>query len=217
MAIESFAAAGEAATKIGDVVKDATERIGGNIDSYNPDKRIDLEKNDVNLTNDEKYDPDIRIDSDTNKEKTREDKIVRNEMIEKVFDDYIEDLKNKSDYPETISNTKTDVSKLEVQSPETVKKLREEFDDKKDSIRKQWEIQNNREWPTYKEDVYGPGGNVIRRAGDKYDAHHEIPLKLGGNNDVSNITPLSVNKHKEIHSQNGSCTKLVDTVKESKK
>ena len=53
---------------------------------------------------------------------------------------------------------------------------------------------------------------MIRKVGDFLDAHHVQPLELGGKNEASNITPLDLNKHKDIHSKTGSCTRLVEKV-----
>ena len=64
-----------------------------------------------------------------------------------------------------------------------------------------------------KEDVVNDDGKVIRKAGDNYDAHHIHPLQLGGENVASNITPLDVNSHREVHSSTGSCKRLVENVK----
>lgn len=83
----------------------------------------------------------------------------------------------------------------------------------KASLRKEWEELNHLEWPKYKEDVVNADGVVIRKAGQNYDAHHIQPLKLGGENIVTNITPLDMSNHKEVHSLNGSCRALVDAVK----
>ena len=63
-----------------------------------------------------------------------------------------------------------------------------------------------------RQDVYNENGVRIRKAGDNYDAHHIQPLKLGGENVASNITPMDLFKHSEIHSGSGSCTKLLESV-----
>lgn len=132
--------------------------------------------------------------------------------VSEVAEDYIADLKETSDYPESISESAIDTSKLERQSPEKVVELREEFDDNKKQLRKEWEELNGQEWPKYKEDVYNDKGQIIRHAGDNYDAHHIQPLCLGGKNEASNITPLDIRSHKEIHAIDGGCTKLVNKV-----
>lgn len=130
--------------------------------------------------------------------------------LSEMIKDYVAELKAKSECSDTILSTCLDNAKLEVQSPEKVAELREQFDDNKARLRKEWESLNNREWPKYKEDVYNEKGVRIRKAGDNYDAHHIQPLKLGGANEASNITPLDMTKHADVHSANGSCTKLVN-------
>ncbi len=123
-------------------------------------------------------------------------------------------LKSKSEFADTIKSDALDISSFERVSPEQVKKLRTEFSnlDFKNDLRKEWEKRNNQEWPRYKEDVYNKNGIKVRKKGDYYDAHHIQPLSMGGQNVASNITPLDVLKHSEIHSTGGSCKKLVDKV-----
>lgn len=133
--------------------------------------------------------------------------------IEKLTKEYLKDIKVKSDFADTLSEAKLDISKLEIQKPERVKALRLEFQNNKASLRKEWEKLYNREWPKYKEDVFNEVGIRIRKAGDYLDAHHFIPLQLGGTNVASNITPLDLFKHREVHSANGSCTALVEAIK----
>ena len=125
---------------------------------------------------------------------------------------YLSDLKAKASFGDTILDKLLDTSKLEIRPQEQVENLREEFDDKKANLRKEWEKITNREWPKYKQDVYNENGIRVRKAGDNYDAHHIQPLKLGGENIASNITPMDYFKHNEIHSGNGSCTKLLKAV-----
>lgn len=134
--------------------------------------------------------------------------------IKSALKEYVSDLKAKSPCAETIPKNCIDPGKIEVQSPEKVKEMRKEFNQKsvKDKLRAEWEKLNNQEWPTYKEDVLNSRGEVVRKAGDKFDAHHIKPLKLGGLNEASNITPLDMTKHADIHSNTGSCKKLVDVV-----
>ena len=138
---------------------------------------------------------------------------IQEKDISELTKEYIDDLKSKSDCPDTISYDAIDPAKLELQPPEKVAEKREEFDDNKAKLRKEWEERNNQEWPKYKEDVVNDDGKVIRKVGDNYDAHHIQPLQLGGENVVGNITPLDIYSHREVHSSNGSCQMLVETVK----
>lgn len=154
---------------------------------------------------------DIQDTPDNTSENSKQD--VHNKDISELAKEYIDDLKSKSDCPDTIPSDAIDATKLELQPPEKVADKREEFDDNKAKLRKEWEELNHQEWPKYKEDVVNDDGKVIRKAGDNYDAHHIHPLQLGGENVASNITPLDVNSHREVHSSTGSCKRLVENVK----
>ena len=136
------------------------------------------------------------------------------ELIE-LTAEYIDDLKKNSEYPITIEN---DNEKYEKISPEENAKMREEFTDLKESLIKEWEKKNGKEWPKYEDDVYDEKtGKLIRRAGDRYDAHHIHPLTLGGKNEATNITPMHVNKHSDhrgIHAPDSPYGKLDKYCKE---
>lgn len=131
--------------------------------------------------------------------------------LEEVLEDYFEDLKEKSDCPETIPDRPFEASDLEKRSPEENAEMREEFDDKKADLKREWEEVNGRPWPKYEEDVYSPSGKLIRKAGSDYDAHHIQPLGMGGKNEVSNITPLHVEAHYDkqgVHAPDSPYSKL---------
>ena len=96
-----------------------------------------------------------------------------------------------------------------------MKAKREKFKTDIQKLRQEWEVQNQKEWPRYKEDVKDENGTIIRRAGDCYDAHHIQPLSMGGDNKASNITPMHVNDHfdsKGVHAPNGPCEKMKQSV-----
>ncbi len=176
------------------------------------DKLFGKETNEVD--NAEWGGKDNDSESDYNK-KGLNDKIGDIEKIDlqKVARHYINDLKEQSEFPDTIKIDSLDISKLEKISAEKNSIMREEFDDNKSKLRKEWEKLNGKEWPRYTEDIKNENGITIRKAGDCYDAHHIQPLELGGKNEASNITPLNLKKHQSIHSVNGSCTLLVEKVK----
>ncbi len=144
-------------------------------------------------------------------------KEISKKDVSDLAKEYMDDLKSKSDCPDTLKDKKIDVSKLEKQPSEKVAELREEFNDNRSKLRNEWSKQNNREWPRYDHDVYNENGVKVRNAGDRLDAHHIQPLELGGKNVAENITPLDISKHQEIHSMDGSCKKLVEGVKEVSK
>ncbi len=124
--------------------------------------------------------------------------------------DYFDDLKSRSEYPDTInvSIKENDWKKID---PEQNGEMREEFGNSKNRLISDWEARNNQKWPTYREDVYSPNGKLIRRAGDKYDAHHIQPLTYDGKNSAENITPLHASEHFDkqgVHSPNSPFGKM---------
>ena len=133
------------------------------------------------------------------------------EDIQTLKEEYVDDITKNSEVPETIDREKILSSEFEKSSVEETAQNRDEFNKIKDDLIKQWEEQNGKEWPTYKEDVYSSNEHLIRRAGDKYDAHHIQPLSQGGKNEVSNITPLHAENHYDrqgIHSPNSPYAKI---------
>ena len=194
-------------------------------ESFDPDKRIDSnQERRGDSIQDTSFNPDDRnregVGSETQNDGEKDIKDVRDQArsdvsegnISEVSKEYIDDLKSKSEVPDTIKDDALDVSKLEIVPSEEVARMREEFDDVKDDLRKEWEQVNNREWPRYETDVTNAEGKIIRKAGYRYDMHHIQPLKLGGKNEVGNITPLDIKNHNEVHSADGSCNKLVAKV-----
>jgi len=137
------------------------------------------------------------------------------EEIEKLRQEYIDDLKDNSEYPETIEDSDKPYEK---QTPEEIAEKRAEFNAIKEKLIKEWEEKNGREWPRYKEDVY-VNGQLIRKAGDRYDAHHIHPISFGGKNEASNITPISAEKHFDkqgIHAPESPYGKLEKVLQEVK-
>lgn len=83
---------------------------------------------------------------------------------------------------------------LTKRTPEELQDVRSHFNQYREEIIKTWESSNG-EWPRYAENVYSDSGKLIRRAGDRYDAHHNTPLGLGGANTAENITPMHAKDH----------------------
>ena len=132
------------------------------------------------------------------------------ENLEKEVKDYFNDLKSKSECPDTIEES-FDASDLEKLPPEEVAKRREEFDEKRTELKRQWEEKYGRPWPKYEHDVFSASGKLIRKAGSDYDAHHIQPLCMGGENKASNITPLHAEVHYDkqgVHSPDSPYSKL---------
>ena len=104
-----------------------------------------------------------------------------------------------------------DISAWKKLSPEETKNMRNDFDARKDDLKRQWEKKNGHQWPKYDHDVYSNKGKLIRRAGSDYDAHHIQPLNMGGKNEPENITPIHASAHYDrqgIHSNDSPYGKI---------
>lgn len=115
--------------------------------------------------------------------------------LEKVLDEYFQNLKDKSECSDTIEARPFELDDLEKQLPEKISEMRDQFDDLKTELKRRWEEKYGRSWPKYEHDIYSSNGKLIRKAGSDYDAHHIQPLAMGGKNEVTNITPLNAEVH----------------------
>jgi hypothetical protein len=114
--------------------------------------------------------------------------------------DSLDDLHDEYDKEVRESSAAGDVqdsdrSNWEKTSTEEHQESRREFEQEKERLIAEWEEKNGMEWPTYEEDVYNENGKLIRRKGDRYDAHHIQPLEFGGKNNSDNITPIHAKDH----------------------
>lgn len=138
--------------------------------------------------------------------------------IEELTKEYIDDLKKNSECPDTISDASIKPEDLKKRPPEETKELRKEFNTEKERLIAEWEKENGREWPVYENDIYNEYGEIVKRKGWKYDAHHIQPLSLGGKNEASNITPLRYDvhsDHKGVHALDSPYDKLEKMLKEA--
>ena len=89
-------------------------------------------------------------------EKAREAVNETKDQIElkKECSEYQKELKNYSEVEDTLPNKSFDVGDLKKVSPEENRVLRDEFSNKKNELKAQWEEVNGRSWPKYSEDVY---------------------------------------------------------------
>ncbi len=98
--------------------------------------------------------------------------------------------------------------KLNLQASE---KHRDLFDSHRLKLIKKWEEKTGDTWPTYKYDIKGKEGKIVKRAGSKYDAHEIIPNEYGGPLTWYNIHPARFpDQHQAgIHGKNSVLTKLL--------
>ena len=179
------------------------------LDKYIEDTSDIEDKYKNSIENDEKQD-NMEVEKD---DIERADKPDINEK-EKIVDEYKKELKEKSQAPETIDDI--DFSDIKKEPVEVTVEKRSDFNRNREKYIKEWEERTGKEWPIYKENVYGKEGQIVRRAGGKMEAHHIKPISLGGENSGSNITPMHYkdhNDHQGIHSKDSSYKRLENYAK----
>ncbi|MEG7335467.1 ribonuclease YeeF family protein [Bacillus sp. 0102A] len=124
-----------------------------------------------------------KIDSDTIKKYIRD---IEGRTCRELPKNQIEKLK------ETLRN-----KEYKKMSPIETAKHRAEFDRVKNKVIKEWEENTGQKWPVYNENVISEKtGKVIRKKGDKYDAHHIIENTFGGEHEWWNMHPAKFpNEH----------------------
>ena len=208
-------------------LKSTNENIGSDIqNSKNFDRRV--EKNTAELQPENRLNAvlDKRIDSEAftetgSLEKTKNIFDIPLSSLEKtqkdvggiengydvkseIFQEYIGDIKRFTgfDVPkESLKKIDEFMKNHEIKqlSPEQVFERRKEFSANKNELIKKWENETGQEWPRYDQDVKNSAGNIVRRKGSLYDAHHVIELSYGGPPESWNIVPA---KYPDEH-QNG--------------
>ena len=177
---------------------------------FDPDKRVNFEQDKVDKKlEDKSFDPDKRIEVPG--AEATVNKIESNVVVNGAFKDYIDDIKSKSEYPETVK-IKADEIQLRDCSKET-KEKRVEFEKVKRARIKEWEQKYGREFPKEQKDVVSKDGTILKKAGSRYELHHIVPLSLGGDNSLDNLTPMSYSAHKELHGAGSAYSKLRSAVK----
>ncbi|GAB6256950.1 LXG family T7SS effector ribonuclease toxin YobL [Peribacillus sp. N1] len=117
-----------------------------------------------------------KIDSDTIKKYIRD---IEGRTGRELPKNQIEKLK------EALRN-----KKYKKMSPIETAKHRAEFDKVKNKVIKEWEENTGQKWPMYNENVISERtGKIIRKKGDKYDAHHIIENTFGGEHEWWNMHP----------------------------
>ncbi|MGZ0050504.1 RHS repeat-associated core domain-containing protein [Brevibacillus gelatini] len=140
---------------------------------------------------------DNKIDSDTIKKYIRD---IEGRTGRELPKNQIEKLK------EALRN-----KEYKKMSPTETAKHRAEFDKVKNKVIKEWEVNTGQKWPVYNENVISEKtGKIIRRQGDKYDAHHIIENTFGGEHEWWNMHPAKFpDEHQAgIHGSGSPANKL---------
>lgn len=150
--------------------------------------------------------------AETGTEKTS---LKAGEAIEKTrFPEYLDEVEKitKKDIPqnqrELIKKAlkENDYKKLE---SEATQMSRREFERIKTTVINEWERNTGQTWPRYTEDVVNDAGKVIRKAGDRYDAHHIIEVSTNGPHEWWNIHPAhKIKEHDLIHAADSVASKI---------
>ena len=196
------------AAETSEFAKTQKENLGAK--SFNPDKRLKPETRIEGSKEKVSFNPDKRVDSIANEVSDK------TERIKQLANEYRDDVVENSEFPETLKDFRINPTELHPVSTEIQNELRKQFGNRKDSLIKEWENKYKTNWPRYTEDVYDVNGNKIRKAGDRYDAHHKIPLSLGGLNIVENITPLRADvhyDHRGVHSRGSAFNQMHRVIK----
>jgi hypothetical protein len=111
-------------------------------------------------------------------------------LVKRYFK-HIEDMTGRPVHPSQIERLKDALraKNYERMTAAQVEAHRNAFESIKDRVIRDWERETGQVWPTYTEDLPGKGGKILRKAGDKYDAHHIIENKVGGDHEWWNMHP----------------------------
>ena len=131
-------------------------------------------------------------------------KEVGEQMDKKLVPKYlkeVEDITDRTIKPDQMEKIQKALKEVDFtkQTPEKNKLHRQLFDNAKDRLIDEWEKNTGEKWPVYIEDVYSSAGEVIRQAGQRFDAHHLIESSFGGPNAWWNLHPASCLEHMSIH------------------
>lgn len=79
-------------------------------------------------------------------------------------------------------------AKLDTEKSKLHRKL---FDNARDKLIDEWEKNTGDKWPEYAQDVLSDAGEIVRKAGQRFDAHHLIESSYGGPNAWWNLHPAA--------------------------
>ena len=142
-------------------------------------------------------------------------KEVGEKLDKKLFPEYLKEV-------QTI--TKREISPIQLEkfqkvlkeqdfvklNPEKAKLHRKLFDNARDKLIDEWEIRTGDKWPVYAHDILNDAGEVIRKEGQRFDAHHLIESSYGGPNAWWNLFPAAFpDEHQGgIHAINSYASKI---------
>lgn len=132
----------------------------------------------------------------TEKVVTKGTKEIGERLDKKLFPEYLQEVEkitNREIKPNQMEKLQMALKDQEFVKldPEKSRLHRRLFDNARDKLIDEWEKNTGDKWPVYAQDVLNDAGEVIRKAGQRYDAHHLIESSFGGSNAWWNIHPAA--------------------------
>lgn len=132
----------------------------------------------------------------TEKVVTRGTKEIGERLDKKLFPEYLQEVEkitNREIKPNQMEKLQRALEEQEFVKfdPEKSKFHRKLFDNARENLIDEWEKNTGDKWPVYVQDVLNDAGEVIRKAGQRYDAHHLIESSFGGSNAWWNLHPAA--------------------------
>ncbi|SDZ37278.1 hypothetical protein SAMN05421736_1111, partial [Evansella caseinilytica] len=183
----------------------AGDSSGKNKQGYNRVDSSEKIKNSSNNSVDSKTTNNSTVSEKTGSSSSKNevhDKGTGNKIDSDTIKKYIRDIEGRTgrELPKNqIEKLKEALRNKEYKkmSPIETAKHRAEFDKVKNKVIKEWEENTGQKWPVYNENVISEKtGKIIRKQGDKYDAHHIIENTFGGEHEWWNMHPAKFpNEH----------------------
>lgn len=132
----------------------------------------------------------------TEKVVTKKVKEIGEKIDKKLFPDYLQEVEkitNREIKPNQMEKLQMALKEQDFEklNPEKSKLHKKLFDNARDKLIEEWEKNTGDKWPVYAQDVLNDAGEVIRKAGQRYDAHHLIESSFGGPNAWWNLHPAA--------------------------
>jgi hypothetical protein len=147
--------------------------------------------------------------------KTAKEVVQENPYVMKDYLREVEAITGKGVHPKQVKLLKEDlkVNEYEKLDPAAKLKHRDEFNSQRPALRAEWARETKQKWPVYERDYYSKKGNLIKEAGQPYDAHHLTPVDHGGPHKWWNIHPSHFrDEHPPIHATDSAFREVFNSI-----
>lgn len=127
---------------------------------------------------------------------TKSVKEIGEKMDKKLIPEYLQEVEkitNREIGPAQMEKLQKALKEQEFTKldPEKAKLHKRLFNNARDRLIDEWERNTGSKWPVYINDIVNESGEVIRKAGQRFDAHHLIESSFGGPNAWWNLHPAA--------------------------